>query len=214
MVQTPSLALFNPHADCLCRLCCPPALLLPGSFHLDVPGGGAALHHAGGGFWERTLPEEVLLFGWLRHACTDCGRISSGGLPELRHGQSVSGAWHCLDLARRDGTRDNKVKWRDLAGKGVLCRQSSARRHALPYFCVSNTVPDDTGQIPHCEMICKGIFLGKSIRENFITSLHNIRRGGCPKSRFGTVSARSSFFSNQRVFLIWMMKHCFLLPLF
>lgn len=101
---------------------------------------------------------------------------------------------------------------RDLSGKGALYRESSDRRQALPYLCVSNAVRDDTGQIPHYEMVCKGIFLGKSVGENFITSLHNISRGGCPKSQLGTVSARSSF-SNQRVFLMWIMKHSFL-PLF
>lgn len=46
-------------------------------------------------------------------------------------------------------------------------------------------------------------FLGKSVEENFVTSLHNISRGDCPKSQFGTISARSSF-SNQGVLLIWM----------
>lgn len=36
-------------ADCLRRLRRPASLLLPGGVHLDVPGGRAALHHAGGG---------------------------------------------------------------------------------------------------------------------------------------------------------------------
>lgn len=94
---------LNLSADCLCCLCCPPALLLPGGFHLDVPGRCAALHHAGRGFWEWTLAEEVLLFGWLWHACTDRGRVSSSGLPELWHRQSVSGVWLYLDLGWRMG---------------------------------------------------------------------------------------------------------------
>lgn len=77
-------------ADCLCRLRCPAALLLPGGVHLDVPGGRAALHHAGGGVRERALAPPLLLHGGLRRPGADRGRFGRRGLPQLRHGTSVS----------------------------------------------------------------------------------------------------------------------------
>lgn len=77
-------------ADCLRRLRRPAPLLLPGGVHLDVPGGCAALHHAGGGVWERALAPPLLLHGGLRRPGTDCSRFSRRGLPQLRHGQNVS----------------------------------------------------------------------------------------------------------------------------
>lgn len=66
------------------------ALLLPGGVHLDVPGGRAALHLAGGGVRERALASTLLLSGGLRGAGPRGGRLGGGGLPQLRHGQSVS----------------------------------------------------------------------------------------------------------------------------
>lgn len=49
--------LFFPTPDCLCSLRGLAPFLLLGSLHLDVPGRGAALHHAGGGVWERALQD-------------------------------------------------------------------------------------------------------------------------------------------------------------
>lgn len=43
------LHLFFPSPDCLCSLRSLAPFLLLGSLHLDVPGRGAALHHAGRG---------------------------------------------------------------------------------------------------------------------------------------------------------------------
>lgn len=77
-------------ADCLRRLRRPAALLLPGGVHLDVPGGRAALHHAGGGVRERALAPPLLLHGGLRRPGADRGRFGRRGLPQLRHGTSVS----------------------------------------------------------------------------------------------------------------------------
>lgn len=68
-----------------------------------------------------------------------------------------------------------------------LFRQSSARRHALPYLCFFQD------RFPIMKLFAKVYFLGKSVKENFVTSLHNISRGDCPKSQFGTISAISSF---------------------
>ena len=57
---------------------------------MDVPGGRAALHHAGGGVRERALAAPLLLPGGLRGPGADRGGFSCGGLPELRHRPDVS----------------------------------------------------------------------------------------------------------------------------
>ncbi len=81
---------YKPFPDCLCRLRRPAPLLLPGSVHVDVPGGRAALHHAGGGVWERALAPTLLLPGGLRSPRTNCGRFRRRGLPQLWHRPNVS----------------------------------------------------------------------------------------------------------------------------
>lgn len=80
----------KPFPDCLCRLRRPAPLLLPGSVHVDVPGGRAALHHAGGSVWERALAPALLLPGGLRSPRANCGRFRRGGLPQLWHRPNVS----------------------------------------------------------------------------------------------------------------------------
>ena len=95
-----SLPLYSCHSkpltDCLCRICRPAPFLLPGSVHVDVPGGRAALHHAGGGVWERALAPTLLLPGGLRGPCANRGCFRCGGLPQLRHRPSVSALWRVL----------------------------------------------------------------------------------------------------------------------
>lgn len=81
---------YKPFPDCLCRLRRPASFLLPGSIYMDVPGGCATLHHAGGGVRERALTPSVLLPGGLRSSCINCGSFSRGGLPQLWHRPSVS----------------------------------------------------------------------------------------------------------------------------
>lgn len=76
-------------------------------------------------------------------------------------------------------------------------RQSSARRHALPYLCVSCGI-----QSPLWKYLQR-YFLGKSVKKKIVPSLHNNGRGDCPESQFGAISAIFSF-SNQRVFLTWL----------
>ena len=85
-----------PSPDRLLRLRRPAALLLPGGVHLDVPGGRAALHHAGGGFRERALTQALLLHGGLRRSRADRGRLGRGGLPQLRNGPNVSWMGFCF----------------------------------------------------------------------------------------------------------------------
>lgn len=86
----------KPFTDCLCRICRPAPFLLPGGVHVDVPGGRAALHHAGGGVWERALAPTLLLPGGLRGSRANRGRFRCGGLPQLRHRPNVSARWHML----------------------------------------------------------------------------------------------------------------------
>lgn len=81
--------LFFSTPDCLCSLRSLAPFLLLGSLYLDVPGRGAALHHAGGGFWEWALQDQVLLPGRIWSACCHSGRICCGGLQELWHWPSV-----------------------------------------------------------------------------------------------------------------------------
>lgn len=95
------LFFFNPSCfsslpDCLRRLCRPAPLLLLGSLHLDVPGRGAALYHAGGGFREWALQDQVLLPGRLWGSRRHRGCLRRSRLQELRHRSSVrtkNSAW-------------------------------------------------------------------------------------------------------------------------
>lgn len=76
------------------RRCAP--LLLPCRVRLDVPGGRAALPHAGGGLRERVLAQEVLLPVWLPHPRRRGGHLRRRRLQKLRHSASVSVALCCF----------------------------------------------------------------------------------------------------------------------
>lgn len=76
-------------SDRLSHLCRPFTFLFPGCFLLDVSGGCATLSHAGGGFWERVLPQKVLLFVRILLPCTGGGHLCSHRLQELWDQESV-----------------------------------------------------------------------------------------------------------------------------
>lgn len=76
-------------SDCLSHLCWPSAFLLLGCLLLDVSGGCATLSHAGGGLWERVLPQKVLLSVWLLLPRTGGGHLSGHRLQELWDQESV-----------------------------------------------------------------------------------------------------------------------------
>lgn len=90
--------------DRLSHICWPFAFLLPGCLLLDVSGGCATLSHAGGGFWERVLPQKVLLFVWILLPCTGGGHLCSHRLQELWDQESVrvkTGLLH-LQIEKQD----------------------------------------------------------------------------------------------------------------
>jgi len=76
-------------SDCLSHLCWPSAFLLLGCLLLDVSGGCATLSHAGGGLWERVLPQKVLLSVRLLLSRTGGGHLRGHRLQELWDQESV-----------------------------------------------------------------------------------------------------------------------------
>lgn len=83
--------LFSPlsPSDCMSHLCWPSAFLLLGCLLLDVSGGCATLPHAGGGLWERVLPQKVLLSVRLLLPRTGGGHLRGHRLQELWDQESV-----------------------------------------------------------------------------------------------------------------------------
>lgn len=86
------LFFFSPSplpSDCLSHLCWPSAFLLLGCLLLDVSGGCATLSHAGGGLWERVLPQKVLLSVRILLPRTGGGHLRGHRLQELWDQESV-----------------------------------------------------------------------------------------------------------------------------
>lgn len=82
-------SLLLPSLDRLSHLCWPSAFLLLGCLLLDVSGGCATLSHAGGGLWERVLPQKVLLSVRILLPRAGGGHLCGHRLQELWDQESV-----------------------------------------------------------------------------------------------------------------------------
>lgn len=112
-----------------------------------------------------------------------------------------------LGPGQEGGRGEDGGKWGgwDTADEGCCAGSCQLKGTAL---CPS-AAHDHTAEIPHHVEICKGVFLENSVAESFIASL--ITSAEVALSSLSFVSTRSPFLSNQRVFLICTMKHCFFL---
>lgn len=205
MVQTPSLALFKS----VCRLLV--LSLLPScissSWRLS-PGCSWKVCSSTSCWWRflRVNTRGGSTSIWLAMACLHWSwpcqqQWTTGAMAQTKCEWGLA----LLGPGLEDGRGEDRGKrggW-DAAGEGCCAGSCQLGGTALS----PSAVHDHTEQIPHHVKICNGVFLGNSVAESFIASSVTSAEVALPS--LSLVSTRSLFFSNQRVFLIYVMKHCF-----